>query len=385
MLGEKERHIVFIGHDASLSGAPLLLLQLLLLLKSESGITVKLFLGRGGALEETYRNNFPTTVLKPRGYGKGKSIFSRVKEIVKNRIQMLKLYKTVYGCDVVFSNTIINGHLLKFLSGQRKPIITYVHELDNVVETYMASKDSYYSLKYSTAFAYPSLRVKEMLLGRYNVPESKLNRLSYYFPVQPDLDYDAKAHVFASAFREKYGLKDFFLVGSMGTLSERKGTDLFINVAELVVRQNSNIKFCWAGKAENEEEEQRYKQMALERGIGDKVVFTGQLSPNIYNAAAYDLFFLSSREDPYPLVVLEAALVKVPTVCFENAGGIPEFVGDDAGWVVQDFSPQAVSNRILSLYADHEQLHRKGQVAQRKCISLHTDKKTILEQFGGLI
>ena len=40
------------------------------------------------------------------------------------------------------------------------------------------------------------------------------------------------------------------------------------------------------------------------------------------------------EEDPYTLVCLEAAALEKPYVCFEGAGGSPEFVEEDCGFVV---------------------------------------------------
>jgi glycosyltransferase involved in cell wall biosynthesis len=40
---------------------------------------------------------------------------------------------------------------------------------------------------------------------------------------------------------------------------------------------------------------------------------------------AADVFFLSSREDPFPLVMLEAASLGVPIVGFRGTGGIEDF------------------------------------------------------------
>lgn len=45
-----------------------------------------------------------------------------------------------------------------------------------------------------------------------------------------------------------------------------------------------------------------------------------------------DVFALTSREDPFPLVCLEAASVGVPVVAFDN-GGMPELLSQGCGSV----------------------------------------------------
>lgn len=45
----------------------------------------------------------------------------------------------------------------------------------------------------------------------------------------------------------------------------------------------------------------------------------------LYNAGA-DLYLLTSREDPFPNVVLEALDAKLPVIGFKNAGGFEDVV-----------------------------------------------------------
>jgi glycosyltransferase involved in cell wall biosynthesis len=52
--------------------------------------------------------------------------------------------------------------------------------------------------------------------------------------------------------------------------------------------------------------------------------------------AAFDVFALVSREDPFPVVCLEAASLGKPIVCFNSSDGEKEFVENDCGFVVPD-------------------------------------------------
>jgi glycosyltransferase involved in cell wall biosynthesis len=289
--------------------------------------------------------------------------------------------------DVIFSNTITNGRLLKILSPFRKKIVTYVHELENVIEWYMPSGNSAYSLQYSQRFAYPSLRVTETLQHKYNVDRSKLYRLLYYFPVDLIFINDESAkNNFANAFRQKFNLAGTFVVGNVGVLCKRKGTDLFIEVCSKVASQNKSIKFCWIGKFEDTEIETELTELIRQKNIGDNIILTGPLPHHYYNFCSFDLLFLSSREDPYPLVVMEAAFMKVPSICFENSGGIAEFVDSDAGWLIKDFSIDDTAQKIIDLYnKSKQQITDKGEAACKKALRLHSNKEVILDQFNELI
>ncbi len=379
------KRILFIGHEASISGAPVLLLNLLLLCKSH-GMDISLVVVRGGPFIETYRKHFPVLVMKPVGYGREKNAFKRAGNVLLNRFKLLLLLAKANTADIIFSNTIVNGRLLKQLRIFRSKMITYVHELDKVIESYIASGDAALSLRYTQQFAYPSMAVKETLQHRYNIADSRLHRLSYYFPVNLELLGDEEGRQsFKNAFIQRFNLNASFIVGGMGLVSSRKGTDIFISVCEKVVRQNQDIQFCWIGAFENSEIEQEMRNMIAQKKLEPYFCFTGALPPHLFNTAAFNLLFLSSREDPYPLVVLEAGFMKVPSICFAGSGGIAEFVGEDAGWIVPQFSEEAAADVILELYAKPEQLEAKARVAMHRSQELHANKDRILNQFDDLI
>jgi glycosyltransferase involved in cell wall biosynthesis len=106
-------------------------------------------------------------------------------------------------------------------------------------------------------------------------------------------------------------------------------------------------------------------------GLSEKVRFTGAvLKPADYLAAA-DVFVLTSREDPYPLVCLEAAAVAKPIVCFADAGGMSEFVEEDCGFVVPYLDLMAMTNRVVYLLDSLECRITMGAAARRKVMQRH--------------
>ncbi len=57
------KKVLFIGHDASRTGAPLLLLHFLKWLRQETRFEFELLLQRGGDLADEYRQVAPTRIL----------------------------------------------------------------------------------------------------------------------------------------------------------------------------------------------------------------------------------------------------------------------------------------------------------------------------------
>ncbi len=88
-----------------------------------------------------------------------------------------------------------------------------------------------------------------------------------------------------------------------------------------------------------------------------------------------DILLLLSREDPYPLVTLEAANFSVPTICFKNAGGIQEFIEEfQCGISVDYLDLNAVTKSILDYIRNLYLLSIHGDNAN-KCIKLNHKKK----------
>ena len=90
---------------------------------------------------------------------------------------------------------------------------------------------------------------------------------------------------------------------------------------------------------------------------------------------AADIFALVSREDPFPLAMLEAASIGKPTVCFDGSGGAKEFVSDDCGYVVPYLDIEAMSEKIALMLGSDELRYRLGDSAAKKVRDCHDLEK----------
>src|SRR5262249_45704327 len=97
-----------------------------------------------------------------------------------------------------------------------------------------------------------------------------------------------------------------------------------------------------------------------------RVHFIGERNDVAPYFDAADVFLVTSREEALPLVMLEAAMHKLPVVCFDQSGHPPEFVAQDAGFIVPDFDPIRMGDRVIELLADAALRGRMGQTASRK-------------------
>lgn len=382
----RKKKVIVVGHEASLSGAPILLLNLFRLLIEKNLADVQFVIRKDGPLVKEYKKLAPVTVLKPQNYGIEENVFVKLKNIISNKSKLfIILFKALF-VNYLFFNTVVNGKFLRWFHFHRKPIVTYIHELENVIDLYLKQGDAVLPLSHSTVIACPTNTTSSVLEAKYCVPQHRLIQLRYFFSFSKS-DFDlVKFDETRKRFRNQFNIDEGdFLVGTVGTITERKGIDLFIDVCKRTILINSAIKFVWIGAFESEEKESTVREMIEESGLGRNLIFTGLLAHDIYNFSSFDIFFLSSREDTYPLVVLEAAMMKVPTICFSGSGGIVEFVGNDAGWLIQDFSTTEASKKITELKENEPIVHAYGTNAFDKVISIHCNEANIIDQYNCII
>ena len=93
-----------------------------------------------------------------------------------------------------------------------------------------------------------------------------------------------------------------------------------------------------------------------------------------------NLVALTSREDPFPVAMLEAASSGLPIVCFDNAGGAPEFVQQDAGIVVPYIDIERMADACVRILGDDELRMRLGASAKRKVETFYSPEQQMAKQ-----
>jgi glycosyltransferase involved in cell wall biosynthesis len=185
--------------------------------------------------------------------------------------------------------------------------------------------------------------------------------------------------------RSELGLADnAFVVGGSGTTDWRKGPDLFVATARALVARSPDrpIHFVWVG---GDPKPIGLLRRDVERaGLSGRVTFVGKVADAWRYHSAFDAFLLTSREDPFPLVCLESARLSVPTVCFAGAGGMPEFVEDDAGCVVPYLDLQAAAGALFALSGSEGLRAGLGRRAAQK-VDERCDLEVVGSRIGSLL
>jgi glycosyltransferase involved in cell wall biosynthesis len=355
--------ILFIGHEAERTGAPIVLLNYLQWLKkSKPQYEIDLLLLRGGDLEEEYRKVADNVYLLPSN--DNPSIIERgishLKKKAKIKTKLPPLAPFAKNYDVVLGNTIVSLDYLKFFKQKGFHTICWLHELEYVVKLFSVEKFIELS-EYTDRFIVASKAVENML-RQFGI-EKKTHLVYEFSKIETEISESAET------LKNELNIPpNAFVVGGSGTIEWRKGVDLFLQIASQVAARNEDIYFVWVGgkslhsDTEYIQIQHDYNRLVLK----NKLIFTGRLKNPHRIFAAMNVFALTSREDPFPLVCLEAASLGKPIICFENAGGMPEFVEEDAGATVSYADVNAFSEKILYFYNNRAELQKAGQSAQKK-------------------
>ncbi len=139
---------------------------------------------------------------------------------------------------------------------------------------------------------------------------------------------------------------DFMWIMS-GTTSERKGFDLFPEIAEQL--DDPAVHLVWLGSRLSNGYVYAVEQRFRRSGSRTRLHLIGEQSKDYFDyIQAADGFVLTSRQDPFPLVMIEAAMLGKPLVSFPS-GGASEFILPGNGYVTADFNVAQMADRMRSV------------------------------------
>ena len=168
-----------------------------------------------------------------------------------------------------------------------------------------------------------------------------------------------------------------FIVGFFGRLSEEKGPDLFVEIAERL-KHEKNILFVIGGQGVMEN---AVRAQIARRGLEDSVKMLGFCSVETHLACC-DLLLLPSRQDGRPNVVMEAMAMGVPVIA-SRVGGLAELVQEGySGYLCDAVDTRQFAEKIAMLAHDPvlcEKLRAGAQLHARE----HFDIRQTVAAFSS--
>lgn len=353
---KRNKTILFVGHEAEQTGAPVILLDIIKWFNEHTAYKVKTLLLRGGKLLEEYEN--VTDILVVDNLSNKQMIKHQVEKFIGND-----------DC-LIFLNTIVSARALDFIDTKKFQVISYIHEMEKTLKMFPAEVDRLVSNVRTIIGA--SGAVTENLRKNHGYREEELNDVHAFIdPQHQVLDIGER-----NQRREELNITtDSVVIFGCGSIYWRKNPKGFIEVAEKVLsKTNIKCEFIWIGEGE---EKAICENLVIRKKLSEKVRFIGAVDNPRSFFAMGDIFLLPSLEDPFPLVCLEAADCGLPVVCFEGAGGMPTFVENDAGCVVPFNDTEAMANALIRLIEDNSLREKTGIKAREKVLARHTIQNSV--------
>ena len=323
--------VMHVLSDMKIGGAGSWLLNLLGAIDKEK-FEIKVVLPQGSMLTDKIKN-LGFEVISVDGI-KDKSYDSRA-------VNLLYYIFRAEKPDIVHTHASLSARLAAKRAGAG--IINTKHCIDGRTTGIRRFAGALINDRYSDGIIAVSEAVKRNI-AENGVPDDKISVI--YGGINPVKVLDDKEKSLA---REKWGIGEEVVVGIVARLTEGKGHKYFIDAAEIISRDNDNVKFFIAGIGPKEEE---LKELIKQKGLTDKVVFTGFVDEIYEVFNIIDINVISSLSEALCLSLIEGMSVGKPSVAADT-GGIPEVIKNGYnGFLVPAGDAEGLADAILKLIHD---------------------------------
>jgi glycosyltransferase involved in cell wall biosynthesis len=375
-----KQKILFVSHIASRSGAPFLLLEIILEFKKKSDVPFEILLIKEGAIANDFKSLAKTYIWNSREPQVSVSVLNKFSNLFFKIVALLRQQYILFcirHTSLVFFNTITNGQVQKKMLSPKRKFIRYVHELEAATHIVTNKYDLDIIVNNTHLFIGCSNAVKNNLIENVKVNESLVKVINT--PMKVVFREKGKYFEFINSFRGKQNIPaNAVIVGVAGTNEWRKGFDFFpilINIY-FTLFPDSNAYFVWKGFSKDNENS-FFDLYDFKKHNNKQTILLPHGNDSIETISCFDIHLLLAREDPYPLVVLEAASFGIPTVCFANAGGSPEFIENNCGYCVPYGDLIKMANALNELVVNNNLRNSMGLNAQKKLSSKHVYENTM--------
>ncbi|MEJ2491642.1 MAG: glycosyltransferase family 4 protein [Desulfuromonadales bacterium] len=190
------------------------------------------------------------------------------------------------------------------------------------------------------------------------------------YSVLPNCCEEEEVLICASQRKDTLRLKlgfnpDDFIIICPGYVEHLKGQDLLLDVVPELKKEIPNLKVVFIGNPTTKWGSELIKIMSNDLYRRDVTYLPAK--PEILSfLRAADLLAFPSRAEAMPRTILEAMVMKTPTVA-SDVGGIPELIFDGTtGLLFQSEDREGLLNSILRLHADNDLRKRISEAASER-------------------
>lgn len=318
---ENRPAVVFVTHDCNPNGAQMLSLSLISTLTKKYGLRVTCIALGGGHLAEKFKKASTSFYIVDPANAKE---MTRIIQASRASFAIVNSAASFPALNPLHSLGIQTIHLVHEMTSYLSPI-SDLGGLKKIASV-------------PTKVVFPAARVADEFLEHQELAPERiaLTAQGTYKKIPRHNQVEVRR-----LWRNQIGLPpESKVVLGVGYGDNRKGFDYFVEVARLVRSKGSDYQFVWAGNLEP----------SLEQGLSKKIDecgtslhLLGHVEDPSHAYLGADFLLLSSREDPYPSVLLEAHAAGLSILAFDCGGG-SEFIDEVGGELFSIGDVEGVAN-----------------------------------------
>ena len=305
------KRILFVSHDASLTGAPIFLSNLLKYMQSSCmNYDIVLHCANSGPLVKTFQKEGLHVITFDKRSSKS-SLLMKVFHRLGYYLNFMALLNQLKP-DLIYSNTMVNFSQVVLGRVMGAKILVHMHEGND-----LASKarlrlkfSSFFTTKYIVGSRYVGDVLKNYV-GKDGV-------VIYNGIKAPASSQDASRQKQAS-----------FSLCVVGTIDRNKAQLIAIKAVDYLVSvKHLDVLLKIVGRVADAEYGDELKAYVNNNGLQSVVTFIGPVETIEDTYQNMDALIVPSLDEAFPTVILEAMAFQKPVIA-SNAGGIPEIVKDE--------------------------------------------------------
>jgi glycosyltransferase involved in cell wall biosynthesis len=355
--------ILLVSHEASRTGAPILSLNIVQQLTSKFNVVTLLL--RGGPLEESFIET-GAIVAGP--------VDLYHKETFANWV--LGKFLDTYSFQFAIVNSVESHIVLKPLADRYIPTISLIHEFAVYIRPRTRIQNA---LLWSSQTVFSTdITLNSAIQVLPELASCKLPVLAQGKSIVPGEAHDP-AHIEAEKamlqkiMRPDGPEDDTIVILGAGWVQIRKGVDLFIECATRVINSpiGHKCRFVWIGNNYNPEKDTDYSiylQDQIQRaGISERFKIISETAAIEHVYALSDMMLLTARLDPLPNVAIDAMVLGLPVLCFDNTTGVADILkrnGLQEECVAPYLDTHKMADKIIQLASSKDARDKVGEQAR---------------------
>lgn len=195
-----------------------------------------------------------------------------------------------------------------------------------------------------------------------------------------------------SILRDEYSIdEDKIILGAVGRFDEWKRFDLFVEAANILKEKYNNLYFFIVGDSFNEEQDKiksNIKKLIAKYELNDNVILTGYRRDVSTVMNSFDIFVLTSDNEPFGRVLIEALSLNLPIVSTNN-GGAPEIVKENINGILVNYNDKvALAKGIETILDDlnlRKSMENNNRISAKERFSIQSHVLSIQNLYNELI